>query len=217
MPAAVPLIGVAAGVYGANQQSRAARDAARAGQQGADAEIGERQRQFDLSRQDQMPFMQAGYGALARQEQFLRGDTSGFENSADYVFNRNQMQQGLERGAAARGRLYSGGTGVDLAQQLSGLASNQANNYWNRLAGQAGQGQTTAANLGQLGMNMANGNANSIGNATAARQSGYQNAANARTGAGFGAAGAFNDWYQNNSANNGGGSGWYLGQRPGAG
>jgi hypothetical protein len=64
---------------------------------------------------------------------------------------------------------------------------------------------------------MGNQNANSIGNASAARQSSYLNSGAANAGAAGALGGIFNNWYQQNSANNNGGSGWYLGQRPGAG
>jgi hypothetical protein len=217
--AAITGAAIAAGtaIYSARQQSRAGDRAADAAQQGSAAEIAERQRQFDLSRQDQQPFMQAGVGALNRQEAALNGDFSGFQNSPDYAYSMQQMQQGLERGAAARGSLRSGGTSVDLASHLNGLANQNFSNYWNRLAGQAGQGQTSATNLGSLGAMMGNQNANSIGNASAARQSSYLNSGAANAGAAGALGGIFNNWYQQNSANNNGGSGWYLGQRPGAG
>jgi hypothetical protein len=217
--AAITGAAIAAGtaIYSARQQSRAGDRAADAAQQGSAAEIAERQRQFDLTRQDQQPFLQAGYGALGRQEAALNGDFSGFQNSPDYAYSMQQMQQGLERGAAARGSLRSGGTSVDLASHLNGLANQNFNNYWNRLAGQAGQGQTSATNLGSLGAMMGNANANSIGSAASARQSSYLNSGAANAGAAGALGGIFNNWYQQNSANNGGGSGWYLGNNPGKG
>lgn len=217
--AAITGAALAAGtaIYGANQQKKAGQAAANAAQQGSAAEIAERQRQYDLTRQDQMPFLQAGYGALDRQQRILDGDYSQFQNSPDYTYAMQQMQQGVERGAGARGALYNGGTSVDLAKHLGGLASQNLNSYWNKLAGQAGQGQVTASGLGALGASMGNQNAMSIGNATGARQSSYLNAGAANAGAAGALGGIFNNWYQQNSANNGGGSGWYLGNNPGKG
>lgn len=201
-----------AAVYSARQQSRAGDRAANAAQQGSAAEIAERQRQFDLTRQDQQPFLQAGYGALERQEAALNGDFSGFQNSPDYAYSMQEMQRGIERGAGARGSLYSGGTNVDLARHLGGLANQNFSNYWNRLAGQAGQGQTSAVNLGGLGAMMSNQNANSIGNATAARQSSYLNSGAANAGAAGALGGIFNNWYQQRNASNGGGGNSWTGQ-----
>ena len=64
-----------------------------------------------------------------------------------------------------------------------------------------------SSGLAGLGANMANQNAMSMNNATQQRISGYQNSANANGQAFAGVAGAFNNWYQDRSANNGG-SAW---------
>lgn len=204
-------------VYGANQQRRAGNRAANAAQQGSQAEIAERARQFDLSRADYAPYQAAGVDALDRQQRFLDGDRSGFESDAGYRFIRDEQQRGLERGAAARGALYNGGTSVDLLRQMTGLANQTAGDYWNRLAGRAGQGQSATSGLASLGASMANQNAMSIGNATAGRQSAYLNTGAANANAAGAIGGAFSNWYQRNSANNNGGSGWYLGNNPGRG
>lgn len=217
--AAITGAALAAGtaIYGAKQQKKAGRDAANAAREGSAAEIAERARQFDLTRADYAPYQAAGTDALQRQQAFLDGDRSGFENDAGYKFIRDEQQRGLERGAAARGALYNGGTSVDLLRQMTGLANQTAGDYWNRLAGRAGQGQTATSGLAGLGANMANQNAMSIGNASAARQSSYLNSGAANAGMAGAIGGIFNNWYQNNSANNGGGSGWYLGNNPGRG
>lgn len=204
-------------IYGASQQRQAGNRAANAAQQGAQAQIQEQRRQYDLSRADQQPFMAAGYDALDRQRAALDGDFTGFQNSPDYAYSLQQMQQGVERGAAARGSLYSGGHSVDLAGHLNGLANQNFSNYWNRLAGRAGQGQSATSGLAALGANMANQNSMSLGNASQARQSAYLNTGAANAGLGGALGGMFNDWYQQNSANNGGGTGWYLGNNPGKG
>lgn len=217
MPAAIPIATLAVGAFSAKSQSSAARKAANAQQAASDAATAEQRRQYDQTRADQRPFMEAGYDALGRQQQALDGDFSGFQNSPDYAYSMQQMQKGIERGAAARGALYNGGTTIDLASGLNGLANQNFNNYWNRLAGRAGQGQVSATNLGGLGAMMAGNIGNNMMNAANARASSYQNSANATTGAAFGALGAFNNWYGNNSAQNGGGSGFYFGSRPGPG
>ena len=53
-------------------------------------------------------------------------------------------------------------------------------------------------------------------NAAMQGQSAYDRS-NAFTGGVGSALGGLNNWYQQNSANNGGGSGWYLGSRLGRG
>ncbi len=205
------------GAYSANQQKQAAKGAANAQSRAADAATAEQQRQFDLTRQDQQPWMQAGQSALTQMQALNAGDFTGFKNSPDYQYARDQMQQGIERGAAARGSLYSGGTNVDLANALNGIASQNYGAYYNRLAGLSGTGQTTASGLGGLGANMANQIGNNLQNAGNARASAFLSTGDTNSQLAGGIGGAFNNWYQKNSANNGGGSGWYLGKKPGAG
>lgn len=73
MPIAVPLIaagvGAAGSVYAANQASKGQKAAAQAGQAGADMATAEQRRQYDLSRADNAPWLQAGQGALSQLSQ----------------------------------------------------------------------------------------------------------------------------------------------------
>ena len=208
---------VAVGAYSANQAKQSAKGAANAQSRSADAATAEQQRQFDLTRQDQQPWMQAGQNALTQMQALNSGDFSSFKSSPDYAYARDQMQQGIERGAAARGSLYSGGTNVDLATALNGIASQNYGNYYNRLSNMAGQGQATAGSLGGLGMNMAGQIGSNLQDAGRARASAFLSTGDTNSQLAGGIGGAFNNWYQRNSANNGGGSGWYLGSKPGAG
>jgi hypothetical protein len=203
------------GAYSANQQSKAAKKAAGAQSRAADAATEEQRRQFDLTRQDQQPWLQAGQGALTQMQALNSGDFSSFKESPDYQFAFDQGLQGLDRSAAARGSLFSGGHSADLMKFGQGLASQNYGNFYNRLAGLSGTGQTTASGLGGLGANMAN----SIGqigmnNANNQRQSIYDQT-NAGTNAMKSLVGAFGQWYggQDKSLN----GGWYLGKQPGKG
>lgn len=214
MPAAAVVAGAAISAY---SQNRAAKKAAGATSSANDAAIAEQQRQFDLTRQDQMPWLESGRNALARQNAFLAGDTSGFENAADYKFAVDQGFKGLNRGLARSGGLWSGGGDADRIALGQGLATQYANNYWNKLAGQAGQGQQSAQSLGGLGQGMANNVSGLLANSGLARASAYQQQGSALGGLGTAAAGAFNNWYQQNRAMNPGGTGFYLGNNPGRG
>lgn len=197
---------VAASAYSANKQSKAAGKGANATERANQASIEEQRRQYDLSRGDQLPFLEAGYGALDRQEAYLNGDWSGFENSPDYAFAVDQGFLGLNRGLGAAGGAgpggFSGGADADRIALGQGLATQYANNYWEKLRGQAGQGQSSAQNLGGLGASMANsiGNLNSA--TAAARSSAYQNQANAWSN------------FANNTAQTGA---WYAGKKWGTG
>lgn len=102
---------------------------------------------------------------------------SAFFSSPDYQFALQQGQGALDRDAANRGTLYSGGHTTDAIQFGQGLASQQFNNYANRLASLAGIGQTAANQLGYAGQSMANqvGNLN-MANAANQMNSSYNKA-----------------------------------------
>jgi hypothetical protein len=200
---AAALATAAASAYGAHQQGKAAKDAAGAAQNASDAAIAEQQRQFDLTRQDQMPWLKAGQGALGLQQQFLAGDYGAALASPDYLARLDRGVDALDRGAASRGRLYSGGADADRMKFGADLATDGLNTYWNRLAGLSGTGQTTASSLGQMGMNMASNIGNNLWGAANARASGYQQRADANTQLGFGLAGIFNNWNQNRNPGGG--------------
>jgi hypothetical protein len=185
----------AATVVGGVLSSKGAEKGADAQTRASMAATEEERRQYDQTRQDQMPFLEAGYGALKRQEAVLGGDYSGFESSPDYLFSRDQGLQALERGAAARGGFMGGGADADRMQFASGLANQNLNSYWNKLAGQAGQGQVTAGNLGQLGAQSASNIGNNMISAGQARASSYASQANSWNNALQSGANAFGKWY----------------------
>lgn len=169
--AAITVIG---GAVSANQANKGAKNAAQAQVQASQMQVDEQRRQYDQTRQDMMPWMDTGKWGLGEQQRLMQGDMSGFHQSPDYAYARDQMVKGMDRSAAARGRLYSGGYGVDMAAQLNGLASQNYNNHWNRLAGLSGTGQNTAGQLGQFGANAAGQIGNAYGQMGQARGSAYQ-------------------------------------------
>lgn len=123
------------------------------------------------------PWLAAGRDALNLQQRFLAGDQSAYQESPDYQFRLQQGQQGLENSAAARGNLFGGGAAADLMGYNQGMATEGIDRWWNRLAGVAGTGQTTAGQLGQFGQNYANNvGQNAIGAANARGSSYMQQA-----------------------------------------
>lgn len=162
-------IGAAATIIGSDIQSNAAEKGTKKG-------IAAQQQAQAQSRQDLEPWRQSGQQANMRLDQLMAGDYSGFENSPDYLYAREQMQKAVERGAAARGSLYSGGTNVDLARELGGLASQNLGNYRNAAlaqsqlgqaaaAGQASGALSTGANIANLANQGANAQGDIWGNA----------------------------------------------------
>jgi hypothetical protein len=184
--------------YGSSRQASAAAAAGDQQARAAENAAALQREMFDIQNAQQAPYRQAGYGALTNIQQMLPQFTRTFtpadlqSNLApNYEFIR---QQGL--GAVSQNmNVGSPGSNVDLARQkfATGLAQgayqdalsnfrNQQTDIYNRLSNLAGIGQTaqgqaqalgqsTAANIGQLG----------IGGATAAG-AGQIGAANAMAG-----------------------------------
>lgn len=151
---------------------------------------------------------QAGY-EQARPVNALAGGVdprfADFYNSPDYQFALQQGTQTLDRSAAARGRLYSGGYGMDLTKYGQGMASQQLNNYTNRLADIAGLGQVASTNLAGQGQNFANAFGNNLNNAADARASAYAANANANNTLANGINQGLNYYAQYNKNNQWGG------------
>lgn len=204
--------GVAA--YGANRQNQAAKEGARASQDGTDASIEEQRRQFDITQGNMQPGIDAGHGALAQMQALNAGDFSSFQQSPDYQFAFDQGMQGLDRSAASRGSLYSGGADADRIKFGQGMANQNYGTYYSRLSDLATGGNATAGSLGALGANMANGIGNlTMGNAMNQRNSAYDRS-NAYTNAGDQMSSAFGSWYGGLGKD---GQGSYLGNNRGRG
>lgn len=185
-------IQVGGAVYSGSQSADAAKDAAGA-QTGASREALELMREmWETGRADQMPWLQGGQqGLSALLKTYGLGtadgqpDYSGFESSPDYLWTQEQGLKGIDRSAAARGSLYSGGTDADRIAYGQGLAAQQLGNYRAGLGGIAGVGQATAGNLASQGSAYGQGAAQQYGNIGSAqaggilgRQSAYNNAFN---------------------------------------
>lgn len=123
-----------------------------------------------------MRFNLAGAGGAGTQ-QVAPGtgvaDFSQFYRTPDYLVARDEGIQALDRGAAARGGMYSGGHDADRMRFASNLGSQAFGNFQNnlfRLAGLGGQansqlnslGQNVASNVGNVFTNMGNARASSF-------------------------------------------------------
>ena len=163
---------------------------------------------YNQSRTDLMPWMTVGGNALNQlgalngiggytqaigqpgQPGYVAGhptaagqpDYSAFMNSPDYQFALQQGMKSLDASAAARGRLYAGGYGQDLTNYAQGMATQNLNNYENRLMSISGQGQQAGEFGGQLGMQFAGMNGQNLMNAGNAAANNYMNQATAQNG-----------------------------------
>lgn len=152
------LFGDIAGAIGAED----AEDAQFAASQQALAEARAR---YAEAQKNLSPYIQAGQGAndLMARLFGLNGqpaDMSAFQESPGYQFRLQQGLDAVQNSAAARGGLFSGATGQALSNYGQQSASQEFDNYLNRLFGLSQQGANTAANLGSLGA----GNAAALGN-----------------------------------------------------
>jgi hypothetical protein len=148
------------------------------------------ERQVQLSR----PYREAGELALNKlvpmATEYTPFGMQQFQADPGYGFRLSEGQKALERSAAARGNLLSGGTGKALTRYGQEMGSQEYMNAFNRyqaernarlnpLQSLAGVGQTSSQQLagqaGQLGANLSE----SIGAAGQARASGYMGTANA--------------------------------------
>lgn len=161
---------VVGGLFGAKQADRAADAQVQASQ----AAVGEQRRQFDLTRQDAQPWMQAGQNALANLQ-----DPNAFQQSPGFNFLRQQGMQGIERSAAARGGATGGNALKALAEFQTGLAQQDYGNWWNRQSNLAGVGQNATQSVGAFGAQTAGNIGNALMNGGEARASGIVGGANA--------------------------------------
>jgi len=192
-----------AGLLGATASKSAAKTQAGAAQQAADVQ----RSQFEQTREDQAPYRQAGYNALAELQRTagnvpgaFRFGAGDYQADPGYAFRLSEGQKALDRQAAARGGLISGGAlraaqryGQEMGSQEFGNAYNRAltgyntdvareNQLYNRQAALAGIGQTATNLVGQAGQNYANAAGNLMTGAGAAQAAGQVGMANALTG-----------------------------------
>ena len=187
MPPAVAIAGAA--VVGAGATMVAGSKAAKAQKQAANAQVAEYRRQYDTSRQDMMPWLETGRGALAQLARLYGiagtdgspdGDRyGGFTATPGYQWRLDQGVQAVERSAAARGLLRSGAAAKAIQRYGEGLASSEYGAYADRLAQLAGIGQASAAQTSASGMAATSGIAQALGAAGNARASSYANTGSA--------------------------------------
>lgn len=176
---------LAAGLKGVGS-ARAAAAQDRAANRALDQQrdiFNQQQANFSQSRQDMAPWLDAGrtsLGDLMRQMQaggfdtpYTQFDASQLGNDPGYQFRMAEGQKALERSAAARGGLNSGGFMKGLSRYSQGLASDEFGNAWNRhqaeyatrqgenanrfgrLSSLAGMGQNAGQYMGSLGQQFA--------------------------------------------------------------
>jgi hypothetical protein len=183
---------VGSSLISANAANKAA--GTQAGAMDRASQLQYQQYQEDVARQK--PFYDVGVNALPELVEASKYKNFGmdqFKADPGYAFRLSEGQKALERSAAARGGLLSGGTGKALQRFGQEMGSQEYTNAFNRyqaerqarlgpLQSLTGMGQTTAQQLGGAGQTMASNVGDAMGSAAAARASGYVGTANALTG-----------------------------------
>lgn len=145
-------IGIGSALLGNSSQKKAAK----AAQNAAEQNNALQREVYNNARSDMGGYLSAGNNALTGLNALAGGDYSGFQNSPDYQFALQQGLQGVDRSAASRGALYSGGQMADLNNYAQGMASQNLGAYRNSLMGLAGMGQNAAGAIAGVGQNSAN-------------------------------------------------------------
>ena len=167
--AAVSAIG---GAYAANKSAKAQKHAGN--QANAAAE-----QNYQRNLANYQPYLDLGTTGTTGLTALANGDYSGFMKAPDYLATQQSGLQALDRSAAARGALNSGGADADRIAFGANLGAQQLGQYRGFLTNLAGMGQ-----------NAAGGIANSLnGVATTATNAAYNNA-DATGSAAAGTAGA---------------------------
>jgi hypothetical protein len=198
MPAAI----LGSSLLGAGAARSAGGTQADAANRAADLQL----QQFREQALLQEPFRQAGVRALPLLEAQRNMMPGAFTGKVDltqdpgYAFRLSEGQKALDRSAAARGGLISGGAlkaaqrfGQDLGSQeyqnaynraLTGYNADVAREAtgYNRLAALAGIGQTATGQIGTAGQNMASNVGNLMTSGAAANAAGQVGGVNALTG-----------------------------------
>jgi len=186
---------IGAGLLGARSAEKAADVQAQATQAAQDAQ----ERMFNKQIELQEPFRQAGVGALNKLiplSDYTKFGMGQFTQDPGYAFRLSEGMKALDRTAAARGGLLSGGTLKAAQRYGQDMASQEYQNAFNRyqteraaqlnpLQSLAGIGQTSANTLtgvagaygAQTGQNLQD-----IGSARASGYLGQSNALNQALG-----------------------------------
>lgn len=166
-------------LYTASQTQEALKSGAAAQTAAVGSATALQREMFNKALELQKPWYEAGANALAEQQRLLGLGAAGrgtpgygsmakpfsmadFQADPGYAFRLAEGQKALERSAAARGGLLSGGTGAALTRYGQEMGSQEYQNAFKRyqlerearlnsLQSLAGQGQTSSSGLSDLG------------------------------------------------------------------
>jgi len=172
------ILGAVSSKSAAKTQSQAATQAADVQKQVADQQTALQREMFQQQQQNQAPWLAAGQTALNAltplATNYQKFGMDQFQQDPGYAFRLSEGQKALDRSAAARGGMISGGALKAAQRYGQDMGSQEYMNAFNRyqteraaqlqpLQSLAGVGQTAANTLGQAGQNYASGVGNALG------------------------------------------------------
>jgi hypothetical protein len=170
------LIGAGATMYGANKAASAQKDAANQAAAANQQAMEYQKANYEKASGNLSPFIQSGQGAnsLLAEAYGLSGKTAlgqssleAFRNSPDYQFALKGGSEALDNSAAAKGGALGGNQIRAQTEYGQGLATQNLQNYFQRLSGMSGQGIQAGGILGQIGTGVGaqvGASANNMGN-----------------------------------------------------
>lgn len=189
----MPWMTAAAIVGSSLLQANQANKAAQTQSQAADTSAALQERMYRENVQRQRPFYEAGVNALpelVKASRYTPFSMEQFTADPGYGFRLSEGQKALERSAAARGGLISGGALKAAQRYGQDMGSQEYTNAFNRyqaerqarlnpLQSLTGMGQTTANTIGGAGQTMAGNVGEAYMGGANARASGYVGMGNA--------------------------------------
>ena len=187
------IVSAGVGMYASSKASSAQESAAQSAAASSDKSLQAQLEMFYQQREDLEPWRDAGTKSVNKLLEMQETGPGEFEASPGYQFRLEEGQKALERSAAAKGTLLSGGTLKAATRYGQDYATNDYDNflrrYYNRLTpyqslagvGQSAVGQSYENQPNYMTWAAQQGNAAvQAGNAKA---QGYANMSNAFTGA----------------------------------
>lgn len=126
------------------------------------------------TRQDFDPFYSTGTGGLSHLNALMSNPGMALADEPGYQFRLGQGVEAIDRSAASRGMLNSGGTAKALTRYGQGIASDEINNIFNRYNTLAGYGLDAARANATVGTSATNATNDALLRSTLGRSSAYQ-------------------------------------------
>jgi len=165
------VVGAGAALYGSRKAGKASGKAAEAQADASEAGVAEQKRQFDKMVSLLSPYVKAGTGSLAQQQNILglggaknqAAAISGIEKSPYFQSVAKQGESAILQNASATGGLRGGNTQGALAQFRPALLNQLVQQQYQNLGGITALGQNSAAQTGNAGMQSATNIAGLLG------------------------------------------------------